>query len=183
MFIKTLRKQKYLSQEQLAEISGLSLRTIQRIESGHRVGYASLRALAKTFELDVDTLEQELYSMDNIHKEYKDFPLWLRLYVGSGWFSASRQELQKVELFFIVMCLLMLSTWLSNVIWLWGTAHSPLLHINIGDLFGYSSIICLVGAYNVSTTIRVGDKYDIWSRLAATQSGKFFGLFSPKNKD
>ena len=46
MYIKKLRKQQKLSQETLAEKTKLSLRTIQRIEAGHRVGYSTLRALA-----------------------------------------------------------------------------------------------------------------------------------------
>jgi transcriptional regulator with XRE-family HTH domain len=69
MFIKNLRQIKYLSQENLAELSGLSLRTIQRVESGHRISYASLRSLAAAFDINVDELEQELYSMDKIVKE------------------------------------------------------------------------------------------------------------------
>ena len=56
MSFRSLRERKLLSQEQLAEKSGLSLRTIQRVEAGHRVRYASLRALAATFEMDVDLL-------------------------------------------------------------------------------------------------------------------------------
>ena len=44
MPIKELRQKNFLSQEQLAERCSLSLRTIQRVESGNRVGYASLRA-------------------------------------------------------------------------------------------------------------------------------------------
>jgi transcriptional regulator with XRE-family HTH domain len=43
MLIKELRQKRLLSQEQLAELCGLSLRTIQRVESGHRIGFASLR--------------------------------------------------------------------------------------------------------------------------------------------
>ncbi len=54
MYIKKLRQIKHLSQEQLAEKSGLSLRTLQRVEAGYRVGYPSLRKLAQYFELDVD---------------------------------------------------------------------------------------------------------------------------------
>jgi hypothetical protein len=45
-----------ISQEQLAEKTQLSLRTIQRVEAEHRVSYASLRALAVTFDLNVDLL-------------------------------------------------------------------------------------------------------------------------------
>jgi len=48
-----------LSQERIAEMSGLSVRTVQRLEAGHRVSYASLRALATAFKTDVDLLERD----------------------------------------------------------------------------------------------------------------------------
>lgn len=64
MSFKTWRERKRLSQEKVAEMSGLSLRTIQRLDAGHRVSYASLRALAGTFEMDVDLLERELYAVN-----------------------------------------------------------------------------------------------------------------------
>jgi len=39
-----------LSQERVADMSGLSLRTVQRLDAGDRVSYASLRALAAAFK-------------------------------------------------------------------------------------------------------------------------------------
>ena len=51
------RQQECLSQEQLAEKTGLSLRTIQRLESGQRVGRSSLKRLADFFETDVEELQ------------------------------------------------------------------------------------------------------------------------------
>lgn len=50
--IKKLRLDKNWSQEQLSEKSGLSLRTIQRIESGSNVSLESIRVLAAAFEVD-----------------------------------------------------------------------------------------------------------------------------------
>jgi transcriptional regulator with XRE-family HTH domain len=58
MSFKSIRDQRHLSQEKIADMSGLSLRTIQRLEAGHRVSYASLRALAVPLAMDVDLLEQ-----------------------------------------------------------------------------------------------------------------------------
>ncbi|GAB5499876.1 MAG: hypothetical protein PsegKO_21870 [Pseudohongiellaceae bacterium] len=58
MSIRSLRQHQGLSQEQLAEQAGVSLRTIQRTESGQRVGNASLRTLAAFFGVSVDTLKQ-----------------------------------------------------------------------------------------------------------------------------
>lgn len=82
MLIRKLREDKSISQEQLAEAAHLSLRTIQRVEAGHRVSYASLRALAVTFDLNVDLLERELYAMNTTKNEYIEKPLWVRLVLG-----------------------------------------------------------------------------------------------------
>ncbi len=47
------------SQEELAQHTGLSVRTIQRIESGRKAGLESLKCLAAVFETTVSTLMQE----------------------------------------------------------------------------------------------------------------------------
>jgi transcriptional regulator with XRE-family HTH domain len=49
MSFKSLRGS--VSQARLAELSGLSLSTIHRVEAGNRVSYASLQALAATFAI------------------------------------------------------------------------------------------------------------------------------------
>ena len=51
MGLKSLRLEKGWSQEQLATISGLSERTIQRAERGDMPSLATLRALAASFEI------------------------------------------------------------------------------------------------------------------------------------
>ncbi|HEP0606970.1 TPA: helix-turn-helix domain-containing protein [Raoultella ornithinolytica] len=51
--VKQLRLQRAWSQEQLAELAGLSVRTIQRIENGDRPGLETLSALAAVFEVNV----------------------------------------------------------------------------------------------------------------------------------
>jgi transcriptional regulator with XRE-family HTH domain len=164
MYIKILRQKKHLSQEDLAELSDLSLRTIQRAESGHRVSYASLRALASAFDIQVDTLEQKLYSMDNTIKEYKDSPFWLRLYLGSGWFTASRLEFKKIEVFFITVAIILSALWVvtSN------------MDIPVYRFAMFGSLCSFLGAYNISISIRIGDKYDIWSKLEATLPNSIF---------
>ena len=59
MIVRKLRLDKGWSQEQLAEISGLSVRTIQRIERGQKPSLESLKALAAAFETDVTQLTTE----------------------------------------------------------------------------------------------------------------------------
>ncbi len=54
--LRTLRAARQWSQEQLAELSGLNLRTIQRLESGAKISTESLRALAAVFEVPPETL-------------------------------------------------------------------------------------------------------------------------------
>lgn len=172
MDIKDLRNKKFLSQEQLAELSGLSLRTIQRVEGGQRVSYASLRALAAAFNIDVDELEHALYAKDIVASEYKDFPLWLRLYIGSGWFSATRKEFKKTEIFFLIMGSLFAVVW----------AISSLMELSVEPLAVFACLSCFFGAYNVSISIRIGDKYDVWSKLELTLPKTWFG-FIKKNKN
>lgn len=54
--LKELRIARQWSQEQLAKLSGLNLRTIQRLESGAKASTESLRALAAVFEVPADSL-------------------------------------------------------------------------------------------------------------------------------
>ncbi len=177
MFIKRQRQKQHLSQEQLAEESRLSLRTIQRAESGHRVSFASLRALATVFEIDVDQLEQELYTMDTVIKEYKDYPFLVRFACGRGWFSASRKELKKIELFALFFAVFGATVWSASLVWKLPIGPVPVFELAIGDFFGFAAIGCLFCAYNFSVAIRVGDKYDLWSKLEATQPSGIFGFF------
>ena len=58
MIVRKLRLQRGWSQDQLATMTGLSVRTIQRIEQGQQPGLESLKALASVFELDVAQLGQ-----------------------------------------------------------------------------------------------------------------------------
>lgn len=54
--LKELRTSKQWSQEQLAELTGLNLRTIQRLESGSKISTESLRSLAAVFEVTPESL-------------------------------------------------------------------------------------------------------------------------------
>lgn len=66
MIVRKLRLQRGWSQEQLATLTGLSIRTIQRIERGQSPGLDSLTALAAVFEVSVSELqprqEQDMHS-------------------------------------------------------------------------------------------------------------------------
>lgn len=59
MSIQKLRLKLGWSQQQLAEASGLSVRTVQRIEAGYPASTESLKSLAAVFEVDFSTLNPE----------------------------------------------------------------------------------------------------------------------------
>jgi len=59
MLIQKLRLQRGWSQQQLADASGLSVRTIQRLEAGHPASTESLKSLAAVYEVDFSTLNPE----------------------------------------------------------------------------------------------------------------------------
>lgn len=75
MLIRKLRLQKGWSQQQLAELAGLSVRTIQRVERGHKPGLETVTALASVFEVELSTLSTLSTgdtSMNNTVKIEKD---------------------------------------------------------------------------------------------------------------
>lgn len=59
MTIKDRRLEKAWSQEYLAQVSGLSVRTIQRVEGGQKAGLDTLQSLAAAFDIDVAELQED----------------------------------------------------------------------------------------------------------------------------
>ena len=57
MIVRKLRLRNGWSQEQVAEMTGLSVRTIQRIERGQPASLESQKALAAVFEVDIATFQ------------------------------------------------------------------------------------------------------------------------------
>ncbi len=77
--IKRLRDRKNWSQEQLAVMSGLSVRTIQRIEGGNKASLESLKALASVFEVEISTLTEEIIMIDKESATWVKQPRWFKL--------------------------------------------------------------------------------------------------------
>jgi transcriptional regulator with XRE-family HTH domain len=153
MSFRSLRESRLFSQEQLAERSGLSLRTIQRVEAGHRVSYASLRALAATFEMDVDVLERELYAMKQSTDDFVEVPRWARLWTNAQWYGGPRPS-RRQALIAEAICM-----------------GGGILFFATSFLFPESFMVTLlrvaaafhfVIAYLLSITIRIVDTYKLW---------------------
>jgi transcriptional regulator with XRE-family HTH domain len=59
MIVRKLRLKRGWSQSQLAEMAGVTTRTIQRIEQGQRPSLETCKALAAVFEVDLSQLQPE----------------------------------------------------------------------------------------------------------------------------
>ena len=59
MIVRKLRLRKGWSQDHLAELADVSVRTIQRVERGHPPSLETAKALAAVFEVDVTTFIKE----------------------------------------------------------------------------------------------------------------------------
>ncbi len=146
MILKQLRLSRLLSQEQLAQMSGLSARTIQRIESGHKPSLESLKSLASALQVDVATLNQENFMIDRKSNHWQSLPLGLKWLFAMNFFSfkPSRHAAVKVEfashLFGFLFCVFGL--------------------INEASLAG--GIILLANAYLFRLHLWLGDKYGAW---------------------
>jgi transcriptional regulator with XRE-family HTH domain len=66
--IKKRRLERHWSQDQLAEMSGLSIRTIQRIENGENAGLESLKSLGAVFETNIADSDKKV-EIEQIRKE------------------------------------------------------------------------------------------------------------------
>ncbi|BFM11047.1 hypothetical protein R50072_12000 [Simiduia litorea] len=78
MIVKKLREQRSWSQEQLAQIAGLSLRTIQRVEAGNKASLETLKSLAAVFEVDIGKLTAEIVVIDKDSTAWQAEPWYIR---------------------------------------------------------------------------------------------------------
>lgn len=65
MIVRKLRLKRGWSQNQLAEMAGVTTRTIQRVEQGHRPSMETCKALASVFEVELSLLQPEDEQMQN----------------------------------------------------------------------------------------------------------------------
>jgi transcriptional regulator with XRE-family HTH domain len=73
--LKKLRAEKGWTQQQLAEICSLSLRTIQRVEISGIASLETSKALAAAYELERSSLMLEVLSIDK--KEKPNISVWI----------------------------------------------------------------------------------------------------------
>jgi len=146
MILKELRISRHYSQEQLAQMSGLNVRTIQRIESGSNASIESVKCLASALDVDIATLNQETFMVDKNSENWKILPILLKI-----WFILNlvqtrprRKITKRIEL-------------LSHIT---GFGYCCVGFVSEAALAG--GLLMLFNAYLFRLLIWQGDKYGIW---------------------
>lgn len=146
MILKQLRISNRLSQEQLAQMSGLNVRTIQRIESGANASLESQKCLAAALNVSIETLNQENIVMDKSSENWKNLPILLKIWFVFNFLQMrpTRQTAKRMEIYchplgFLFCCL--------------GLMDEAAL---VGGL------IMLATGYLFTLLKWQGDKYQIW---------------------
>ncbi len=137
MVIRKLRAKRGWSQEQLADFSGLNVRTIQRVESGQKASMETLLSIAAVFEVDVSTLTEEITVIDKSTEEWKQLPWWFRFNMFG---INSRRKVLIIEFILLAVGLV---TWAVS-----------------GDVS--ATAVSLLAAYFTGWIIRYGDEQDVW---------------------
>lgn len=118
MIIRKHRLDKGWSQETLAEVAGLSVRTIQRIERGGSASLDSMGALAAAFDVSISDLsmEADMYSQNTLDPAEEQALAHVRdikgFYQHAIWYGVSNVMLVAVNLiwypeeFWALWCLL-----------------------------------------------------------------------------
>lgn len=148
MILKQLREKRKISQEQLALMAGLSVRTIQRIERGHKASFESLKSLASVLEVNVSTLEQEIDMIDKSSEEWKKLPFWVKFaftgpdYPWMGIYKRKSYERGEKIMALVGVIFFLLATFNKE--------------------FLIAGAFFIIFAYLASLAARVGDLYSIW---------------------
>tara|TARA_Y100000034_G_scaffold120807_1_gene164195 strand:+ start:1571 stop:2056 length:486 start_codon:yes stop_codon:yes gene_type:complete len=153
MILKQLRMSRHLTQEQLAEMSGLNVRTIQRIESGHNASFESLKCLASVLEVNVETLQQTRLDMKTQKDLWQGAPLWVKWWFGLNYMNLTPSKRATLRAIFTchisgyLFCLL-------------GLVSQPALA---------GGVIMLGVGYFFNFCLWLGNKYSIWFDAEASQ--------------
>jgi len=151
MIVRKLRKEHNWSQEQLAILSGLSIRTIQRVESGQSASLETQKSLASVFNIELIKLTEEIPMIDKKTEKWKEQPLWFRLSL-LGVRSRRTQVFFEISLIVIGIAALYID---ANV-------FSGLVSMNFEQINRYAAPAFILGAYLTGCSTRYGDNKQLW---------------------
>ena len=141
MIVKKLRAEKNWSQEQVAVFSGLSIRTIQRVESGKSASLETLKSLASVFKVDISKLTEEINVIDKKSEHWKMQPWYFRAW---GWGVGSRKTHVWIEYFILTVAVIV------SIM-----SYFDPIHTKPAFVFWF-------GLYIHTVFIRYGDKNQSW---------------------
>lgn len=127
-------------------MSGLNVRTIQRIESGHHASVESLKCLAAALEVDISTLKQEKFVVDKHSDNWTRLPFWLKccfaldVLVSQPSRRTARRILLTLHVSGFLFCLLGLKSEAALA----------------------GGLLLLLNAYLVNLIVWKGDQFGIW---------------------
>jgi transcriptional regulator with XRE-family HTH domain len=120
MQVQKLRIKHGWTQQQLADLSGLNVRTIQRIENGASASVESLKSLAAVFEVEFLTLKEQPHmtittasSSSNEAVSHEEFLAYQQVRKLKGFYIHLAQYLLVIPLLFLINYL----TGVHNRIW------------------------------------------------------------------
>ena len=128
MIIRKLRLQRGWSQEQLAQMTDLSVRTIQRAERGKSISVESIKSLAAVFDVDLSHLYQPELTNEEI--EMKEENMTWEEQRALEYVRDVKGFYSHLLSFVLVMPLLFLVNYLTTPQYMW--AWWPLLGWGIG---------------------------------------------------
>lgn len=112
MIIRKLRLQRGWSQEHVAKLGGLSVRTVQRIERGEKPGLESLKSLAAVFETTVAKLQREPDMNAEVNYTEEEKTVIDQVRAIKGFYS-------HLSMYVLVIVLLFIINYMSNPAHLW----------------------------------------------------------------
>lgn len=142
MIVRNLRNKRNWSQEHLATMCGLSIRTIQRVESGQSASLETLKSLASVFDIDISKLTEEIKVIDKKSEHWKAQALWFRMW---AWGFGSRKAQIWIEL------LILTSAVILSMASLFDLAHT-----------GRIALFLMFILYLHAVCIRYGDNNQAW---------------------
>ncbi|MBE1300160.1 MAG: helix-turn-helix domain-containing protein [Alteromonadaceae bacterium] len=145
MLVKKLREQKHWSQEQLANMAGLSLRTIQRVEAGNPASNETLKSLASVFEISISELQERITVIDKKSEDWQSVPLW----VSFGLVGIKERNQARLSVAILALCGLLFFAYGG-----WGEPHKL-------SAFAWFSVYLLATGW-FAAAIHWVDKKSMW---------------------
>lgn len=160
--VKFYREKQNLTQTELAEKSGLSLRTIQRVENGNTPKGFTIKTLAEALEVDTESLSSKKIELDRvkiINISVFSFliipfgniiiPTILTFRSKNETTKSLGKEIISIQIIWtVIMCLLLI---ISSFIQHWLSIKISLIYIVLSLFFSINIFIVIKNAISLAT--------------------------------